>query len=53
MYGFTELVSLVLNSVCTMDIFMLLFSITVPPKVTKISMKLALLVSHVAETRLS
>lgn len=27
MYGFTVLVSLVLNSVCTMDIFMLLSSI--------------------------
>lgn len=53
MYGFTELVSLVLSSLCTMDIFMLLFSIIVPPKVTKISMKLTLLVSHVAETLVS
>lgn len=32
MYGFTELVSLVLNFLRTMDIFMLLFSLLKSPK---------------------
>lgn len=49
MHCFTELVSLVSNSARTTDYFYAAFLYYSPQKVTEISMKLTLLVSHIAE----